>query len=345
MMHPDDILANELSPKVPGVSAAAAKDGKIVWSYHSGFADLTAKVPTTRETRFRIGSVSKPLTSAALALLVERGKLDIDAPVQKYIPDFPDQGAVITLRMLAGHLSGIRNYRGTEALSNPPVRNLRDGLKVFEHDPLETMPGAKFSYSSYNWNILGAVIEAASNQDFLSFLDENLIRPLGLDHTLPDRGKPSLPHQAHFYEISPSGQFVPGPQRDFSSLWPSGGYLSSPEDLVHFGSILMQPGFLSAQSLALLFTSQKTTSGEPTNYGAGWMTVGSFRLHGGDTSGGTAVLLTHPPSRTVVAFTANCGHALLRNAIAKGRAPSEASRFLFEKVPIAIKIARCFAAG
>ncbi len=341
----DEILNKEVAPKTPGICAAAAVDGKIVWSRQIGYADYRAKAPVAANTRFRVGSVSKPLTSAGLMLLVERGKLDLDAPIQKYIPDFPDKGAVITTRLLAGHLSGLRNYRGSEALSYVPVKNLREGLKVFENDPLEHPPGTKFSYASYNWCALGAVMEAAANQDFLSFMTENVLRPLGLEDTIADYRDQPVPRRARCYEIGPSGEFLPAPRRDYSSLWPAGGYLSSAEDMARFGSALMQPGFLKAESITTLFTSLKTTADQPTHYGLGWMAVRGLRLHGGDSSGGTAVLLTHPASRTVVAFATNGGQVLLRHAIKHGRVPKEASRFLFEKVPIAVKIATAFAPG
>jgi serine beta-lactamase-like protein LACTB len=342
MVDPAEILLSEVAPKMPGLAAAAAVDGKVIWSFQHGFADCAAKEPVGPNTRFRIGSVSKPLTSAGLALLVERGNLDLDAPVQKYIPDFPDKGTLITSRMLAGHLAGIRPYRGTEALTNPPVSNLRAGLKVFENDPLEWSPRTRFSYSNYGWNLLGAIMEAAARQNFLSFMTENVLHPLSLNDTVPEYNDQVLAPRASLYELGPSGNFLDAPCRDFSSLWPSGGYLSSAEDLVRFGSALMKPGFLRAKSLELLFTSQITIANELTNYGLGWMTMREFRLHGGDTAGGTAILFTHPLSRTVVAFAVNCGQVLLRHAIARGRVPREASRFLFDKVLIAMKLARAF---
>jgi CubicO group peptidase (beta-lactamase class C family) len=122
------IIQTEIAPKVPGLSVTVSVDGAIVWSEQFGYADLATQAPVTRTTRFRIGSVSKSLTAAGLALLVERGQLDLDAPVQKYIPDFPQKNGIITPRLLAGHLTGIRNYRGVEATSNRPFSNLRSGL-------------------------------------------------------------------------------------------------------------------------------------------------------------------------------------------------------------------------
>ena len=95
---------------IPGLSLTVAVDGKIVYSEGFGYADLEERVPAWPTSKFRIGSISKPLTATALVELVEAGKLDLDAPLQKYVPSFPDKGAVITTRMLAGHLAGIRHY-------------------------------------------------------------------------------------------------------------------------------------------------------------------------------------------------------------------------------------------
>src|SRR5262249_44514223 len=160
--------------------------GIILWSQGFGYADLATKTPATPVTRFRVGSISKSLTAAGLALLVERGRINMDAPVQDYIPDFPQKGAILTLRLLAGHLSGIRNYRGSEALSDKPYPNLRSALKVFEDDSLVSLPGTKFSYSSYNWNVIGVAIEAAAKQDYLRFMQDNIFEPLGMTNTRPD---------------------------------------------------------------------------------------------------------------------------------------------------------------
>jgi len=345
MADANDIFETELAPKAPGVSAAVAIDGRLTWSRQAGYAELKSKTPVVATTRFRIGSVSKPLTSAGLALLVERGKLDLDAPVQRYIADFPDQGVTITPRLLAGHLSGIRNYRGFEARDNPPVPNLRAGLKVFENDALLFPPGERFSYASYNWNALGVVMEAAANQDFLSFMEENVLRPLGLNETVPEIPDAHVPRRAGCYETMPGGQFCPAWPAHFSDKWPSGGYLSTAEDLVRFGSALMQPGFLAEKSLQLLFTPNQTNSGQPTSYGLGWFVVKNLVFHGGDTGGGTAMLMAHPASRTVAAFTANAGQVLLRNAVAQKKAPPEAAQYVIKKEEIAARILKALMPG
>src|ERR1041385_6319901 len=167
-----------LASRIPGVQVAVAVNGKLVWSEGFGYADAARKRPVTRETQFRIGSVSKPLTATAVALLYEEGKLDLDAPVQRYVPTFPEEGYLITTRRLAGHLSGIRHYEGQEFFSNRHYATVLDGLKIFQDDSLLFPPGTRFSYSSYAWNLVSAVVEGASGDDFLHYMSAHVLGPL-----------------------------------------------------------------------------------------------------------------------------------------------------------------------
>ncbi len=304
------IVLERIAPKAPGVSIAVAVEGRLVWAEGFGFADLAAKRPVTPTTRFRIGSVSKSLTSVGLMRLVERGRIELDAPVQRYVPDFPDKGAIITLRQLGGHLGGIRHYRGDEPLLNRPFPTVRAGLAIFQDDPLEAPPGTRYIYSSYGWNLLSAAMETAAGEDFLAFMEANVLRPLALTHTRPDRKGAIDPERTQFYVGEAPDRFTTAPTVDNSYKWAGGGFLSTPGDLVRFGSALLQPGFLKAESLALLFTPQKTNDGQPTTYGVGWM-IGHdahghrVMLHTGSSAGGTSVLLLHPETKTVVAMVSN----------------------------------------
>src|SRR3989441_12200340 len=151
------LVCERLATRIPGVQVAVAVNGKLVWSEGFGDADAERKKPVTRETQFRIGSVSKPLTATAVALLYEQGKVDLDAPVQRYVPSFPDKGYPITTRQLAGHLAGIRHYRGDEFVLNRRFGSVGEGLTIFQDDSLLFPPGTRFSYSSYGWNLISAV--------------------------------------------------------------------------------------------------------------------------------------------------------------------------------------------
>ena len=311
------IVCDQLAGKIPGLQVAVAVGGKLVWSEAFGYADVAREVPVTAETQFRIGSVSKPLTAAAVALLYEQGKLDLDAPVQRYVPSFPDKGYPITTRQLAGHLAGIRHYRGDEFLRNRHFDTVLEGLAIFQGDSLLFPPGTKFSYSSYGWNLISAVVEGAAGQDFLTYMSRNVLRPLGLTHTAPDRVDSLIPNRTRFYECGADSGFVPAPPVDNSYKWAGGGFLSTAEDLVRFGSALLEPGFLKAATLELLFTSQKTTAGEPTGYGVGWFVATDGRghrwvSHGGGSVGGTTAFGVDRDSHIVVAITSNLTGASLQ---------------------------------
>lgn len=309
------VLEKEM-PKVPGATVAVAIDGQIIWSEAFGFADLEAKRPAATTTRFRIGSVSKPVTAAGLMLLVERGALDLDAPVQKYVPDFPVKAeGRITTRQLGGHLAGIRHYQGTETGLNRPFANVRAGLSIFENDPLVAPPGTKFFYTTYGWSLISAVMESAATRDFLSYMEAEVFQPLNMAHTRPDRAGATDPDRTHFYEMGPGGVFLAAQPMDPSYKWAGGGFLSTAEDLAHFGSALLQPGFLKPESLALLFTSQKTVEGKPTGYGIGW-SIGRTKsypiyVHTGGQQGCSAVLFIRPDAKVVVVILANIANSAI----------------------------------
>jgi serine beta-lactamase-like protein LACTB, mitochondrial len=294
----------------PGLALAVAVDGKIVYSEGFGFADLEERVPVWPTTKFRIGSISKPLTAVGLMELVQSGKLDLDAPIQKYVPSFPDKGALITVRMVGGHLAGIRHYQGEEFVIQKHYANVTEGLAIFKNDPLVSPPGTKFNYSSYGFNLLSAAIESASGQDFLSYMQANVFAPIGLVHTTPDLNSQIVEQRSRFYELPKNGAVENAPYVDNSYKWAGGGFLSTAEDLVRFGSALLQPGILNAQSLKTMFTSQKTSAGEETGYGIGW-SIGKtssgkpFYAHSGGSVGGTSQLIVVPDSRVVVALVTN----------------------------------------
>ena len=308
------LVCERLAPRIPGVQVAVAINGTLVWSEGFGYADAARRRPVTRATQFRIGSVSKPLTAATVALLYEQGKLDLDAPVQRYVPTFPDKGYPITTRQLAGHLAGIRHYRDREFFQTRHFATVRDGLAIFQDDSLLFPPGTRFSYSSYGWNLVSAVVEGAAGQDFLSYISARVFRPLGLTHTAPDRSDSLIPERTQFYDPDSNGAYHVAPTVDNSYKWAGGGFVSTAEDLVKFGSALLEPGFLKRETLELLFTSQRTSAGEETGYGIGWFvrTDSSghhWAFHGGSAVGGTAVFGVDRDAHVVVAVLTNLSDA------------------------------------
>lgn len=309
-------IGNELVARgIPGLAVAVAVNGHLVYAEGFGYADLEERVPAWPTTKFRIGSISKSLTAVALVQLVEQGKIDLDAPVQKYVPSFPDKGAKITPRLLAGHLAGIRHYKGDEFLIAQHYDSVVEALKLFENDPLVAPPGTAFHYSSYGYDLLSAVIESASGENFVAYMQRHVFTPLGLVDTTADQNRSIIEQRSRFYEREDNGTTDNAPYVDNSYKWAGGGFLSTPEDLVRFGSALLHAGFLPDNSLRLLFTSQKTTSGQETGYGMGWFIHTSksgqqIYEHAGGSVGGTSQLIIYPDTGVVVALTTNLSQGL-----------------------------------
>lgn len=312
------ILAFMNRRNIPGLSVTVGVAGQTVWSEGFGFADLENRVPVTPLTKFRIGSVSKTLTSGALGLLVERGKLDLDAPVQKYVPDFPKKRWPITTRQVAGHLAGIRHYRNQEFLMARKFRSVSEALEIFKDDTLLFEPGTKYAYSSYGWNLISAVIEGASGDTYLHFMRANVFQPLGMIHTVADYTDSLIAYRTHFYTRTQGGVILNAPYVDNSYKWAGGGFLANTRDLVRFGFAHMQPGFLKKETLNLLETSMRMANGELTHYGMAWRSGKDSQGrrwvgHSGGSVGGTAFLIVFPAQGVVAAILANIGGAHFRD--------------------------------
>jgi serine beta-lactamase-like protein LACTB, mitochondrial len=292
----------------PGLSVAIGANGRLVWSQSCGFADRRRRREVLRTTQFRVGSVSKALTAATAARLHERARIDVGAPIRDYVPSYPDGRPAPTLRQLGGHLGGIRHYEGGEAINTAHYGSVTDSLRVFIDDPLVARPGERFHYSSYGFNLLGAAIERATGADYGAAVTAALLRPLGMSQT--SIGRPPL-GGTRFYEVTTGRRAVAAPRIDLSDRFPSGGFLSTAEDLVRFGNVITGGRFLSSPSRALLFTSQRTAAGRPTGYGFGFEVgqspVGPVAGHIGNVVGGTAFILIHPRTRVVVALATNVG--------------------------------------
>ena len=300
---------------IPGLSISVSVDRRVVWSEGMGYADLELRSPATPLTRYRIGSVSKILTAAGVALLHQRGELDLDAPVQAYVASFPRKPeGEITTRLLAGHMGGIRHYVDIEAeyYLTRRYETVFEALDLFRDDPLVAVPGTEWSYSSYGFNLMSAVIAAASGRGFLQYLDEEVFRPLGMVHTGGDHTDSLVVNRARPYDRTPGGRLINARYIDNSHKWGGGGFLSTTEDLLRFAHAHLEPGLFSRETLELLWTSQRTISGEDIGVGIGWRLFPPSRMggrravgHAGGAIGGNALLLIYPDDGVAIAVAAN----------------------------------------
>ena len=301
--------------RFPGMAVAVAIKGKIVWSEGFGYTDLDKKSGIDPfNSKFRVGSISKCFTSAALGRLYDAGRVDLNIPIQTYVPYFPEKKYPITLRNLAGHTSGIRHYKGSEFLSNKHYESVREGLAIFQNDPLLFKPGNKYAYSSYGWNLISAAIEGIARQDFLPYMDKAVFSPLKMKNTMADNALKNISNRVRFYQLNDDREIVDCPVVDNSYKWAGGGFLSTAEDIVKFAHALSKPGYLSTATLNKWTASQRTTNGKLTNYGIGWRSGTdqfghSWYGHTGGSVGGTSNMVIYPDHETVVITLVNLSSA------------------------------------
>ena len=308
---------------LPGLSVAVGVGGEMVWAEGFGWADLEKKVPVTPETRFRIGTASTVLTSAAVGLLLEKDRLELDDEIQTYVPEFPKKEWPVTLRQLMGHLAGLRNDGGDEGpLYSEQCERPLEGLRPFADRSLLFEPGTRSRYSSYGWILVSAAVEAAAGESFLTFMRDEVFEPLGMHDTRADSLTKEIPDRATFYfpRFAADPRYGPDLMRDvdYSCYAGASVFLSTPSDLVRFGLAIDSGKLLQPATVQLLQTSQRLPSGEETGYGLGWdLETGAVageetRLvgHDGETLGGmVASLMTVPKHRIVVSVTSNISHA------------------------------------
>jgi serine beta-lactamase-like protein LACTB len=269
---------------VPGIGAAVLLEGEPVWSAGFGMSDLEDSAPATSSTLFRLGSISKPITATAILQLSERGKLDLDAPVQKYCPPFPQKEWPITARELLGHLGGIRHYSadGKGDIPGDSARHflsMEESLQIFAGDPLVAKPGTKFNYSTYGYTLLGCVLEGAASQKYADYVRENIFKPAGMAETQADDFFAVIPHRTRWYHKDKSGIVRNAGVLDSSYKIPGGGLISSAEDMARFEAAILGDKLLARATRDLMWTSLKTADGQVTGYALGWGTSDRIGLH------------------------------------------------------------------
>lgn len=308
-----------------GLSVAVGIGGEIVWAEGFGWADLENRIPIAPDMKFRIGTASTVLTSAAVGLLLQDGRLKLDDEIQTYVPAFPQHQWPVTLRQLMGHIAGVPNDGGdegplfTERCARPV--EAWQYLSGYERELLFE-PGTQDHYSSYGWISVSAAIEAAANEPFLTFMQKQIFEPLGMRDTQADSSTEPIPNRATSY----FPRFAADPRYglhlmrplDYSCYAGSSVFLSTPSDLVRFGMAINSGKLLQPATVELLQTSQRLISGEETGYGLGWdietVTLAGKQTrwvgHDGASLGGmVASLMTFPEQALAVSVVANISYA------------------------------------
>ncbi|WP_347174635.1 serine hydrolase domain-containing protein [Polaribacter uvawellassae] len=307
------------SEQIPGMSISVSQKGKMIWSEGFGFADVASKKKVNASTtQFRVASISKTLTALAMAKLVDDNKLDFDASLYTYVPDFPKKKYDFTVRQIGGHIAGIRHYNGNEFLLNKKM-SIVEGLDIFKNDSLEFEPGTNYKYSTYGWNLLSVVVQNAAEEDYNEYMKKVVFSPLQMKNTSLGYSDKEMPNRTLFY-VKENGEIKIGATVSNEFKAAGGGFVSTSEDLILFGNEILNPKTVSKTSIAELVKPQQTTAGKNTKYGIG---VGVANVknntlrysHSGGGMGATAYLLMYPEKELVISILTNLSSVNIRKIV------------------------------
>jgi serine beta-lactamase-like protein LACTB len=311
---------------LPALSVAVIIKGRLAYAAASGWADIERGTPANLATRYRIGSTSKAVTATALARLVDRGRMRLDAPISTWRADLPNPAwNALTPRQLASHTAGIVDYDQNRDLlglfhsvrERKQFESVGAALSVFDGNGLKYAPGTDFRYTSFDVVLLSAAIESAAGKPFLEVLEEEIARPLGNVNLSADYQDRPVGDRASFYLRDAKGLRRWG-RVNHSYKWAGGGLIASSSDLARIGSAWLDPDYISPSVRAAFWEPQRLVSGEvnPQNYAIGWRANANTGLlgidhpvwnvhHGGVSKGAYSWLVIYPDLGVVVALNAN----------------------------------------
>ena len=301
------------------ISVGVLQRGRIVFREASGFADKEAGLRAVPLMAFSSASITKAFTGAALLKLVEEGRIDLDAEIQRYVPDFPrhPSGTPVTVRLLASHQSGLRHWgpERNDALYARHFDDVRDILPLFRDSAWVPglQPLTRYSYSSYGYNVLAMAIQNVSGVSYQQYVTRAVLDPLQLRSVQFDRpglGGKQRTARYSWYDMIDYHELTEAPQRvpdwDYSHNMAGGGLIANVDDLLTFARALRGPGFLTPASVALVWT-RPSLQGVESPMSFGWFPRGnSHRLSiSGSNAGVQAGLTVWRDTDLVVAVLAN----------------------------------------
>jgi len=286
----DKVLSSFVDSKGPGAAAIVSQHGKVLYKGALGMANIELQVPLNTESIFRLGSITKQFTAAAILMLEEQGKLSVNDDIQKYVPDFPTEGQVVTIANLLSHTSGIANYTEDEYIWTkllPTKTTLDEMLTEFAKHPMPLKTGEAMRYSNTGYVLLGKIIEVASGKSYAEFIEQDIFAKLGMKNSLFG-GTQLIANRAYGYSRSELGIINAEP---INMMWPhaAGSLLSTVDDLNIWFTALHSGALISKSSYKKMITpfilNDKSTS--DYGYGLGMFKVNKYAAigHGGGING------------------------------------------------------------
>lgn len=310
----DAIFADYTTPHTPGAAVVVARGDSIVFARGYGLADAEHEVAVSPATSFRLASVTKQFTAAALLSLVEAGKLSLDDPIGRYLPDVPEYARRIRVRQLLAHTSGIPDYEPLVGNGDGPQVTDRDVLQLLHQvDRLYFTPGASWRYSNSGYALLALIVERVTGESFAAYLRHRIFDRAGMASAVAHRnGVDTVVNRAFGYSSTGKAWHLTDQSRT-SAVLGDGGIYASAEELAHWSAALDRGAVLASSTFALATTPATLASGKPTSYGFGWF-LDEFeghrrQRHEGDSIGFRTAIQRYPDERLTVVVLVNRGAA------------------------------------
>jgi len=320
----DDLAQHTLANTgVPSASIAIVQDGEITYLRAYGNARLNPGTPATPSMRYSVGSISKQFTAAAILLLAEDGKLSLDDPVSRFVPDLT-RGNEVTIRELLSHTSGYQDYWPQDYVMPSMLKPVTADkiLDTWARKPLDFDPGTQWQYSNTNFVIAGLIIEKASGKPLLQFLSQRIFTPLGMKSIINIDQEHLTDTDAIGYMRYGIGPLRPSPKEGKGWLFAAGELAMPAEDLAKWDISLMNQSLLKPASYAQMEREIVLKNGVGTRYGLGVGVRSEFGKraieHGGEVSGFTAENIVFPDDKTAVVVLTNEDAVPASGDLAKG---------------------------
>ncbi len=314
----NQLLKQSIEEKIfTGATAGISIQANHVWLSAAGHSNKAANKVMQPQTVVRTASIAKSMTAVAIMQLVEKGLIDLDAPIQTYLPDYPEKKeGTITTRQLLYQTAGIPNYAsGKEAQTQQNYARLADAVDVFKNRALQHTPGSAFAYATYNYVVLGLIIEKVSLQSYEEYMTKNIWEKAGMQNTGIEKYQQPHPNRTSLYHRNKKGKInLSKKENNLSNRIPGGGFYSTVADLLKFGEAIINHELISKESLNAMLTKTNVEKlGNP--YGMGWFMYGGEENpqgcfgHSGEQTGVSAQLMIIPSRETVVVVMGNTSGA------------------------------------
>jgi len=290
----DDVLERYIDTAGPGVAVIVTQKGKTLYKNARGMANIELQVPLKTDSVFRLGSITKQFTGAAIMILLEQGKLSLSDDLHKYIPDFPTEGNKVTIKHLLSHTSGIANYTEDENIWNKELKTpstIDEMIVRFAEHPMALKTGEANRCSNTAYVLLGKIIEVASGKSYPEFIEQDIFAKLGMKNSRYG-GLQIIPNRASGYSETPEGYVNSG---YIDMIWPhaAGSLLSTVDDLNIWFSALRNGKLITKESYQLMTSPVKLNDGTMSQYGFGFglglglYTINKYKAigHGGGIHG------------------------------------------------------------